>query len=384
MTSLLLILLGAALLFLLAAGATWLAYQTFAQNGRILLRLEQVEEEIRAVRDALEEAAEAGDEYDDGPGAPLAGLEAGTVVPDFELATVDGGTLTLWEWKGREVLLVFFDPDCDFSAELFERAKVLRPGDGSPVTLLIGTGEPGRNAEFVRAYGLDFPVLVQEEREVARVLHADGTPAAYRIDESGRTVGERALGVSAVLDLLRHGLFGPAEDPEIELHPALEDYTALNLPAIPTRTRIRRSGLRPGEAAPGFRLPGVDGVERSLADFAGRPLLLVFSDAHCRPCQELMPALERVGRELDGTVQLLAISRGGRDANLVHARDVNFPVLLQRRWEVSRDYAMFATPIAYLIDEDGTIASRPALGGKAILELVDEARRRADAATAPA
>jgi hypothetical protein len=44
-------------------------------------------------------------------------------------------------------------------------------------------------------------------------------------------------------------------------------------------------------------------------------------------------------------------------------------VVLQQRWEISRDYGMFATPIAYLIDEQGVIAANVAVGTDAILVL---------------
>src|SRR5262249_28855136 len=40
------------------------------------------------------------------------GLEAGTPAPPFTLPTVAGGSLSLDEYRGRRVLLVFMDPHC--------------------------------------------------------------------------------------------------------------------------------------------------------------------------------------------------------------------------------------------------------------------------------
>jgi hypothetical protein len=57
---------------------------------------------------------------------------------------------------------------------------------------------------------------------------------------------------------------------------------------------------------------------------------------------------------------------------------LTFPIALQRSWEVSRAYGMFATPVAYLIDEHGRTAAPVALGPRAIL---DRARQAAGAAT---
>jgi len=47
--------------------------------------------------------------------------------------------------------------------------------------------------------------------------------------------------------------------------------------------------------------------------------------------------------------------------------------VLQRQWEVSREYAMFATPVGYLIDEQGSIAADVATGVDAILALLSDA-----------
>jgi hypothetical protein len=45
-------------------------------------------------------------------------------------------------------------------------------------------------------------------------------------------------------------------------------------------------------------------------------------------------------------------------------------VLLQRSWEVSKQYGLFETPAGYLIDRDGVIARDAAVGREALLDLV--------------
>ena len=66
------------------------------------------------------------------------------------------------------------------------------------------------------------------------------------------------------------------------------------------------------------------------------------------------------------------ISRGEPKENRAKVKEhgLTFPVVLQQQWEISRRYAMFATPIAYLIDEAGVIAHDVAVGTDAILELM--------------
>jgi peroxiredoxin len=137
-----------------------------------------------------------------------------------------------------------------------------------------------------------------------------------------------------------------------------------------TRSRINRSGLSKGTGAPAFRLPLLDGGEATLTGYAGRQLLLVFSDPSCAPCTALLPKLEAAARQTD--VAILVISRGGVEANRSKMAEcqVTLPVALQAHWEISRLYAKFVTPVAYLIDEQGRIAADPAEGGTAILTLL--------------
>jgi hypothetical protein len=49
---------------------------------------------------------------------------------------------------------------------------------------------------------------------------------------------------------------------------------------------------------------------------------------------------------------------------------LTFPVVLQKEWEISLRYGMFATPIGYVIDEQGVIVTDVAVGVEPILNLV--------------
>ena len=98
--------------------------------------------------------------------------------------------------------------------------------------------------------------------------------------------------------------------------------------------------------------------------------MLVFSDPDCGPCNLLAPQLERLSRNTPA-VSVVMVSRGDPDRNRrkVAEHGLTFPVVLQEQWKLSREYAKFATPIAYLIDGQGRIATDVALGIDAILAL---------------
>lgn len=136
------------------------------------------------------------------------------------------------------------------------------------------------------------------------------------------------------------------------------------------KSRINRNGLTPGTFAPAFTLPRVGGGELSLDDYKGRRVLLVFSDPDCGPCDVLAPLLERLATETPG-VSVVMVSRGDPERNRAKRAEhgLTFPVVLQEQWQLSRQYAKFATPIAYLIDPEGRVAANVAMGVDAILAL---------------
>ena len=128
-----------------------------------------------------------------------------------------------------------------------------------------------------------------------------------------------------------------------------------------------------GAPAPDFRLPRLDGGELSLSAFRGERVLLVFSDPDCGPCDELAPRLQQLHLERPD-LQVLVVSRRDVEVNRAKAArlELSFPIVLQKQWEISLQYAMFATPIGYLIDEQGILTSDVAVGVEPILALADE------------
>ena len=141
--------------------------------------------------------------------------------------------------------------------------------------------------------------------------------------------------------------------------------------ARPNAAASCATGSRQGRRRPPGASPISSGETVSLSDFLGTPLLLVFSDPDCQPCQVLAPRLERLHRR--GTdPSIVMVSRGDLEENRRKAAEhqLSFPIVRQRHWEVSRAYGMFATPIGYLIDSAGSLASGAAVGAEAILQLI--------------
>src|SRR5438045_1273256 len=97
---------GALVALILSAGG-WLGWQLLRQNGRMLLRLDQLEKRL----DALEF----------GEDEPPTGLALGSPAPEFELPDLAGETRTLAQYRGRSVLLIFFNPACGFCRDMMPK-----------------------------------------------------------------------------------------------------------------------------------------------------------------------------------------------------------------------------------------------------------------------
>ncbi len=357
------------LAIIMAGVGCWIAYQLVRQNGRILVRIESIEARLATLTAPAPPTA-----------APApAGLPIGSNAPAFTLEDLAGRPHTLAALRGRAVLLVFFDPACGFCTQMAPRLAAL-PHDGAggaPVPILVASGDRAAMRRIVDEHRLRAPVLFQEAHEVAEAYQAHGTPIGYRIDAEGRIASAMAVGADALLGLVTPRGLVAIRDPESNGHvthdpgPATPVAATGHAPAPSlSRNRIPRDGLAVGVVAPAFRLPRLDGGELALADYRGRRVLLVFSDPQCGPCMQLAPELERAHRDAPEP-EIVIISRGDRDANLAKVREhgVTMPVVLQRHWEVSKDYAKFATPIAYLVNGEGVIAADIAIGRQPILAL---------------
>ncbi len=125
-----------------------------------------------------------------------------------------------------------------------------------------------------------------------------------------------------------------------------------------TPSHLGRAGIKLGKKAPDFTLPSVAGGEVSLHDFAGRRVLLVFTQSGCKPCHRIIPELNKLERA--GKVQVLVVNNGDLEVTRQWADEaqVRAPVLMQQQFSISKRYEMYATPFSFLIDERGLIASK--------------------------
>jgi peroxiredoxin len=351
----------------------------------MLLRLDQLEQRL--------------DELEFGRADEPAGLPLDFIAPEFELPNLAGERTTLAQYRGQTVLLLFYNPACGFCGELLpklaalnsERAEaggnpnnpasnreLLLEQPSSPHLLIISTGDVAANRQLFNQHKVTCPVLLQKDMEVATAYKANGTPTGYLINSEGKIASELAVGGEDLLALLtdRSNINNQKSkiDQSAPAGNGEQRATRFGNRSL-ARSKIKRDGLKAGTRAPDFRLPRLDGGELSLGELRGRHLLLVFSSPHCGPCNTLAPQLQEFHQE-HPELKVVMVSRGEPKENRAKVKEhrLTFPVVLQQQWEISRLYAMFATPVAYLINESGIIVQDVAVGVEPILALMEKAK----------
>lgn len=134
-----------------------------------------------------------------------------------------------------------------------------------------------------------------------------------------------------------------------------------------------RPGLPVGAPAPSFALPDPWGATVALGELLvrGRPVLLVFADPGCGPCNELFGDIARWQRDWRDQFTIAVVSAGRAEANRAKATEHGLvDLVVQERREVAAAYATTATPSAVLVAADGRVASPLVAGGDAIWKLL--------------
>jgi len=121
--------------------------------------------------------------------------------------------------------------------------------------------------------------------------------------------------------------------------------------------------IGPGQPAPLFSLPSLtDEAPVSLETLRGRVVLLHFWATWCKPCEEEMPALERLRHSLDQERFALVTVSVDEDRGQVESfRDrlrLSLPILLDPSHQVSRAYQTYRYPESFLLDREGRVVAR--------------------------
>jgi len=127
------------------------------------------------------------------------------------------------------------------------------------------------------------------------------------------------------------------------------------------------ANLKPGDQAVHFSLPGVDGSQHALADYADKEAVaVIFSCNHCPYVRAWEGRMVQIQSDYaDKGVQLLAISSNDarkypddsfpRMKERAKEKGFNFPYLYDETQEIAQAYGAERTPEVFLFDKSGVL-----------------------------
>jgi len=128
------------------------------------------------------------------------GVAVGEQAPGFTLADSAGNEVSLADFKGRVVVLEWTNPDCPFVKRHYDEGTMTnleaRYDDRGVVWLTVNSTnymDAEANAAFVKANGISWPVLVDQDGAVGHAYGAATTPHMFVIDAAGVVVYEGAI-----------------------------------------------------------------------------------------------------------------------------------------------------------------------------------------------
>lgn len=123
---------------------------------------------------------------------------------------------------------------------------------------------------------------------------------------------------------------------------------------------VVETGLKAGTTAPDFTAQTLQGVTKTLADYMGWAVVLIFVSPSCQPCRESLPMLQKaaVGARVGG-VEFVLVSGGTLEETRAWDEevDVQLPLLVatQAQNPFFQDYHITSTPTFCLLGSDGKV-----------------------------
>lgn len=327
----------------------WLLLNLMQQQGRLLLRLEEVEKKpgVQSTLSASE------------PAQPI-GLPVGTAAPAFELPALMGNKVTSLKDLlafGKPTMLLFLDPSCEPCNHLMPAVAAWQKELSDKLRLaIISRGDKQANEDKAKAVGLT-DVLMQKDYEVADLLKLYGTPSAVLIGTDGKIQSPGVSGSAAIEQLFQQ----VAGDMLLTPLGALTGNGTDNTKA---------ENVKIGDTAPDFALQSITGKTVKLSERLGAKTVLLFWNPACGFCSQMLDRLRQwEANRNNNSPHIILVSTGTVQAN----RDMGLAsdVLLDQSFATASIFGASGTPSAILIDENGKIASEIGVGAEAVMSFAN-------------
>ena len=129
---------------------------------------------------------------------------SGEAAPEFSGRTAKGETIELVQFRGRDVVVLFWSPDCGFCRAAADDVARWDRESAAPLLIVSSREDDDLSGRRLRA-----PLLIDETGHIGQSFGATGTPMAVHVDAGGKIASDVAAGKDAIGRLI-HALVGSA------------------------------------------------------------------------------------------------------------------------------------------------------------------------------
>ena len=179
---------GAIALAVVAMGG-WFMMNLLSQHGRMLLRLDTLEEQLSA-QGIIANRSGTG---------PANGLPLGATAPSFALRDMHGASTKLDDLLGAglPLMLVFSHPGCTPCITMLPEVAGWQRAHSARLRIAFISQGSAEHNRVAGELGIE-RVLLQQEREIADAYEAWGTPSAVLVSRDGVIASPIAQGADAI------------------------------------------------------------------------------------------------------------------------------------------------------------------------------------------
>jgi peroxiredoxin len=146
----------------------------------------------------------------------------------------------------------------------------------------------------------------------------------------------------------------------IAINQVMDKKAAPEKKSTETVTTSNSEGLKEGSKAPDFELKTLTGETVKLSSLKGKKVMLNFWATWCPPCKAEMPDLEKLYKQKDEDLVILAVNIDPQldVKGFADEYGITFPILLDDDDSVNEAYQILSIPTTYFIDRKGNIQTK--------------------------
>ncbi len=129
--------------------------------------------------------------------------------------------------------------------------------------------------------------------------------------------------------------------------------------SAPGKAQDDAASVRIGAPAPDFRLPGLAGEGKSLAQYRGKIVLVNFWASWCPYCRDEMPSMDRLVKAFPkGDLVILAVNVEKKVPERFRKLPFSFDFLSDANGFVQQRYGANRLPDTFIVDRKGVLRQR--------------------------